>query len=90
MIVKFFGAKHVSQRNYVGVLHFLPSVHDLQTTLTHVPEADDALQIVLTVRFYVHGSVADRLIAERARLVINVNLLIIQWNQIVIVFHLNR
>ena len=88
LAVEFLGAKDVAQRDYVGVLDLLPGVDDLNASLIHISKADDALEIVETVGFDVSRSVADCLVGERSRLMLDVDLLIIERNQVVILLDL--
>ena len=86
--VELLGAEDIAQYAYVGMLYFLPRLDNFHAPLIHIPEAQDPLQIVDAIGLDISGLVADRLVAECARLVLNVNLLTVKGNQILIVLHL--
>ena len=88
--IELLGAEDIAQNAYVGVLYFLPRLDNLHASLIHVPEAQNPLQIVYTIGLDIGGLVADRLVAECARLVFNVYLLTVERHQILVVLHLAR
>ena len=87
--VELLGAEDVAQCAYVGMLELLPRLDDVYAALVDVAEADNALQIVDAVGLDVPRLVADRLTGERARLVVDVHLLVVQRHQVVVVLDLN-
>jgi hypothetical protein len=88
LAVKLLGAEDIAQSANVSILNLLPGVDDLSAALIHKSEVQDSLQIVHGVRLHVVGLVANGLVSERARLVIDVDLLTVEWNQVDVVFNL--
>lgn len=62
--IEFLGAKDISERAYIGMLNLFPGVHDVNAALIDVAEAENALQIVDTVRLDMGRLVAYSLVAE--------------------------
>lgn len=62
--IEFLGAKDISERAYVGMLNLFPGLDDVNAALIDVAEAENALQIVDTVRLDKGCLVAYSLVAK--------------------------
>ena len=90
LAIKLFRAEHIAQCAYISMLNFLPELDDLDAALIGVTKSANALQIVHTIRFDVCGLVGDGLVGERARLMLDIYLLVVERDQILVFFHLQR
>ena len=78
--VELFRAEDVSERANIGMLDLLPHLDDLGASLIQETKSNDTLQVVDTIGLDVRRLVAYGLIRERARLVLDVHLLVVERN----------
>ena len=78
--IKLFCTEDIAECADVRMLNLLQRLDDLGAALIHESQVENSLQVVHAVGLDMIGLVADGLIAECARLVVNVDLLTVQRN----------